>query len=125
MIESFANLLVILITTASLPCQVLPLVASGASSAEGAGQSKVDVLLAVNAHHEGGNVNDLLADADVLLADQDTCMMDRLGQALLEDNSLQAALQEIIGLQSQHVIELVLGLVQQTILVHAAHQSLS
>lgn len=38
-----------------------PLVAAGAAATEGAVECEVDVLLAVHAHHEGGNVHNLLA----------------------------------------------------------------
>ena len=40
---------------------VLALVAPWAAAAEGAGEREVYVLLAVQAHHEGGHVHDLLA----------------------------------------------------------------
>jgi hypothetical protein len=40
------------------------------------------VLLAVNAHHEAGDVDHLLAHADVALADQHTRVVDALGQTL-------------------------------------------
>lgn len=62
---------------------------------------------------------------NVPLTDEHTCMMDGLRQSLLEYQGLQAPLQEILGAQGKHVIELVLGLIQQTILVHTTHQSLA
>lgn len=39
----------------------LPLVPAGAAAAEGAVERKVDVLLAVNAHHKGRHIHNLLA----------------------------------------------------------------
>merc|ERR1719281_110833 len=51
--------------------------------------SKVNVLLTVQADQEGWDVADLLADADVPLTDQTTCMVDRLCQTELEDLRLQ------------------------------------
>ena len=42
--------------------RVLPLDAAGAATSEGAGQREVDVLLAVNTDHEGGHIDDLLAN---------------------------------------------------------------
>lgn len=51
---------------------------------------------------------------DVTLADQDTGMMEGLGQSQLEDLGLQAALQEVLDLQAQHVIELHAGLIQHS-----------
>jgi hypothetical protein len=41
------------------------------------------VLLAVHAHHEAGDVDDLLAHADVALADEHARVVDALGQALV------------------------------------------
>lgn len=52
---------------------------------------------------------------DVALADEHARVVDGLGQALLEDQGLQAALQEVSGRQRQHVIQLVLALVQQAV----------
>lgn len=52
-------------------------------------------------------------------------MVDGLGQTLLEHHGLQTALQEVVGLQGQSIIQLVLGLVQETVLVQAAHQGLA
>jgi hypothetical protein len=46
------------------------------------------------------------------LADQHTGVMDRLGKSQFEHLSLQAALQEVLNLQAQHVIELHAALVQ-------------
>eukprot|EP00955_Chlamydomonas_euryale_P039021 351280-Chlamydomonas_euryale.AAC.8 len=66
-----------------------------------------------------------LYSPNVVLLDEHASVVDGLGQTLLEDNGLQAALQEVVWLQRQHVIQLVLRLIQQTILVHAAHQSLA
>lgn len=61
----------------------------------------------------------------MLLADEDASVMDRLGETLLKYKRLQAALEEIVGLEREDVIELVLGVVEETILVHTGHQSLS
>ena len=48
------------------------------------------------------------------LADKHTSVVDRLGQAALEDLSLETTLQEVLDLQGQHVIETHAGLVQDT-----------
>jgi len=69
------------------------------------------VLLAVGAHEEGGNVHDLLADANVALLDQHARVVNRLGEAELEHDRLETALEESLGVEREHVIELVLGLV--------------
>ena len=48
------------------------------------------------------------------LTDQDTSMMNALGETELEDLSLKPALQEILNLQGQHVIETHAGLIEHT-----------
>ncbi len=90
------------------------------------------MLLRVEPDDERWHVDDLAADAvirlasllvvvdscatipDVTLPDQDTSVMDGLGKTELVDTGLQAALQEILDLQGQHVIELPTGLVEHT-----------
>ena len=51
---------------------------------------------------------------DVALLDQDTSVVDRLGKTELVDTGLKAALQEVLDLQGQDVIELHAGLVEHT-----------
>lgn len=62
---------------------------------------------------------------DVPLADEDASVVHGLGETQLEDERLQAALQEVLGGQRKHVIQLVLALLQQPILVHAPQERLS
>ena len=52
-------------------------------------------------------------------------MVDGLSQTQLEDQCLQPSLQEILWSQSQHVIKLVLVVVQKTVLVHTSQQGLA
>jgi hypothetical protein len=103
-----------------------------ATATEGRGESEVDVLLGVKADHVGGNVDDLLSDTanllvsgrvsglkleyipDVTLADQDTGVVDGLGETELVDTGLETTLQEILNLQGQDVIELHAGLIEHT-----------
>lgn len=59
---------------------------------------------------DSGSPSELVPD--VALADQHAGVVDRLGQAQLEDLGLQAPLQEILYLQTQDVIQLHLALVQ-------------
>eukprot|EP00983_Pelagomonas_calceolata_P077096 1153714-Pelagomonas_calceolata.AAC.1 len=61
---------------------------------------------------------------DVLLADEHTGVVDGLGEALLEHQGLQPSLQHIVGTQGEGIIQLVLGLVQQAVLVQPAHEGL-
>src|SRR3569833_3739238 len=85
---------------------LLPLVATRTTTAQGRGQGEVDVLLRVEPDDERRHVDDLLAHADVSLADQDARVVDRLGQTQLIDQGLEAALQAVLDLEGQHVIEL-------------------
>jgi len=92
----------------------LALNASSTSSTIGGGEGEVNVLLGVEADNERRNVDNLLADTDVPLPDEDTSVVDRLGKAALEDLGLQPTLQEILDLQGQHVIETHAALVEHT-----------
>lgn len=83
------------------------------------------MLLGVETDNERGNIDDLLADADVALADQNTGVVDGLGKAELVDAGLQAALQEILNLQGEHVIELHAGLVEDTDTDETANQGIA
>jgi hypothetical protein len=51
---------------------------------------------------------------DVTLADEDTGVVDGLGETELVDAGLEAALQEVLDLEGQDVIELHAGLVEDT-----------
>lgn len=77
------------------------------------------MLLGVQSNHERRNVDNLLADSDVSLGDQDSGVVDGSGQAQLEDLGLQSSLQEVLDSQGQHVIQLQLVLGQDT----NSHQS--
>ncbi len=59
------------------------------------------------------------------LANQNTSMMQRLGQVLLEHKSLKAPAHNIRSLDTQHIIELTLVLIQQTKAGTAAEESLT
>jgi hypothetical protein len=61
----------------------------------------------------------------VALPDQDTSMVDGLGHAILEDDGLEAALEEVLNSEGKHVIKLVLSLAKKTISVHAAEERLA
>lgn len=83
------------------------------------------MLLRVETDDERGHVDDLLADTDVALADENTGMVDRLGETELVDTSLQATLKEILDLQGEHVIELHAGLVEHTDTHETANQGVA
>lgn len=64
------------------------------------------MLLGLESNHERGNVDNLLADSNVSLRNENSGVVDGLGQTQLEHLGLQSSLQEVLGRQSQHVIEL-------------------
>jgi hypothetical protein len=108
-------LVLLLLTVTSLSgLGLLSADTAGATATEGRGEGEVNVLLGVETDDERGHVDDLLADADVALADEDTGVVDGLGEAELVDASLETALKEILDLQGQDVIELHAGLVEDT-----------
>lgn len=98
---------------------------AGATATEGRSQGEVDVLLGVQADHEGGHVDDLLADTDVALADEDTGVVDGLGEAKLVDAGLETTLKEILDLKGKDVIELHAGLVEDTDTHETANQGVT
>lgn len=120
-------LLLLLVTTlaALSSLGLLSADTTGTTTTKGRGQGEVDVLLGVETDHERGNVNDLLADTDVALADQDTGVVDRLGETELVDTGLETALKEILDLQGQDVIELHAGLIEHTDTDETANQGIS
>jgi len=122
------NLLLLLllgVTAALGGLGLLPADTAGAATTEGRGQGEVDVLLGVETDDERGHVDDLLANTDVALADEDTSVVDGLGEAELVDTSLEATLKEILDLEGEHVIELHAGLVEHTDTHETANQGVS
>lgn len=69
--------------TASSGLGALALDTAGTATTVRTGVGVVDVLLRVETDNERRNVDDLLADTDVPLADEDTGVVDRLGKAEL------------------------------------------
>jgi hypothetical protein len=61
----------------------------------------------------------------VALADQDTSVVDGLGETELVDAGLEAALQEVLNLKGQDVIELHAGLVKDTDTDETANESVT
>jgi len=123
-----SNLLLLLLLLALTTLGGLGLLSpdtAGTAATEGRGESEVDVLLRVETDNERGNVDDLLADADVALLDEDTSVVDRLGEAELVDESLETALQEILSLEGKDVIELHAGLVENTNADEAANEGIA
>ena len=104
---------------------LLSLEAAHLACPEDGGSAFLDVLLGGNAHHEGGDVDGLLADSDVLLEDKDASVMDGVGEHALLHEGLQSALKELRGGQTEHVIELALVVLQETESHHSADEGLT
>jgi len=51
-------------------------------------------------------LTNLLSDADVSLSDEDTGVVDGLGESELEDLGLESSLEEILDLEGEDVIKL-------------------
>ena len=96
-----------------------------AATAEWRVQGEINVLLGVEADNERWDIDDLLSDTDVSLADENTSVVNRLRKAKLVDASLKTALKEIFDLKGQNVIELHAGLVEDTDANETADQSVT
>ena len=83
------------------------------------------MLLGVETDNERRDVDDLLANTDVSLADENTSVVDGLGETELVDTGLQTTLQEILNLQGQHIIELHTGFVEDTNTDETANEGVS
>lgn len=71
---------------------------------------------------EGGDVDELRPHADVALPDEDPRVVDRLGEALLVDLGLKAALQQLLRRQLQDGVQLQLVVGQQAVPAHPAEE---
>ena len=87
--------------------------------------ASLDVLLGAHTHHEGGNIDSLLADSDMLLEDHDTGVMDGVSEVTLLDEGLQSTLQELGRSQTEHVIELALVVLEESESDHSADEGLT
>jgi len=86
------------------------------------GEGKINMFLAVQTNNKAGHVDNLLADSDMTLLDQDTSVVDRFGETEFVDTGLQAAFKEIFHLQREHVIEFHAGFVQHADADETANQ---
>ena len=109
------NLLVTaVVSSSSGTSQLGALNTTSAATTEWGGKGEVDVLLGLTTNNEGGNVDGLLTNADVTLADQNTSVVDGLSETQLENLGLETTLKEIADGEGENIIELGLGLVQNT-----------
>lgn len=83
------------------------------------------MLLGGDSHHEGGDVDHLLADGDVSLSDQNTGVVHGLGELLLHDEGLESSLHELRDGQTEDIIEFALGVLEETKSDHASNKGLT
>lgn len=83
------------------------------------------MLLRVKANNERGNVDNLFTNTNVPLPDQNTSMVDTLSKPTLKHLSLKSSLQEILNLQSQHIIETHTTLIEHTDTDQSADKSVT
>lgn len=57
------------------------------------------------------------------LTDENASVVDGASKALLEDAGLKAAVKEVLNVEGEGIVELVLGLIEDTIAVKAAENS--
>jgi len=83
------------------------------------------VLLGADTDHEGGNVDGLSTDSDVLLEDENASLMDGSGKVALLDEGLESSLEELRGGQTEDVIELALVVLEESESHHSADEGLT
>merc|ERR1719230_1901425 len=103
-------LIIVFFIIASTSCGSLALIsaaflAARATASKWRPQRKIDVFGRIKTDHERGNVHKLVANADVAVADKNTCVVDRLCQSHEEDLSLEAAFKEIFWLEVKNKIK--------------------
>eukprot|EP00341_Mesodinium_pulex_P015906 CAMPEP_0116889512 /NCGR_PEP_ID=MMETSP0467-20121206/41_1 /TAXON_ID=283647 /ORGANISM="Mesodinium pulex, Strain SPMC105" /LENGTH=138 /DNA_ID=CAMNT_0004556327 /DNA_START=197 /DNA_END=612 /DNA_ORIENTATION=- len=69
-----------------------------------------------------GGVDDALAHFDVALLDEHAGVVDAGCDVVFEDHGLQSAFEQLLGGQTQHVVEFVLFLAEQPLAVQASQQ---
>jgi hypothetical protein len=103
----------------------LLLLSAEGTSLDAGGSGELDVLLGGDTDHEGRDVNHLLTNSDVLLADEDTGVMHGGSDLSLHDEGLEAAFHELGNGQTEDVIELSLGILEETKADHTADKRLT
>ncbi len=83
------------------------------------------MLLGRNTDHERGNVNQLLSNSDVSLADEDAGVVNAVSNLSLHNESLESAFHELTNGETEDVIELPLSVLEETEADHAADESLA
>ena len=72
------------------------------------------MLLRVDSNEKRGRVAELLTNSNVSLTDENTSVVDCLGETALEDLSLKTSLEHLLASHGKGVIELSLSVVEET-----------
>ena len=83
------------------------------------------MLLRGDTDHEGGNVNHLLTDSDVLLSDEDAGVVDGVSDLSLHDEGLESTFHKLGNSKTKDVIELSLRLFEEAEADHAGEEGLT
>ena len=95
------------------------------ASLEHRARCQLDVLLRAHSHEVAGDVDELLADGDVALSDEDTGVVDGVGKLSLGNDGLESSLEHLGKGETEHVIELSLVLLQKTESNHSSNQGIA
>ena len=117
--------LLLVVSCGSPRCSALLGDTTGRSLSVGAVGGKINVLLGTCPHVEGGNVNELVSNADMALFDKDASMVNALGQSLLVDLGLKATFQELLSGKLENEIKFELVIRQQAVAAHAPEEGSS
>lgn len=97
--------------------------AAGLLGLEGREGGEVDLLLRSGPDKELVSVDQILADLDVSLVDEDAGLVDGLRlEAFLVDPGLETLIEELVDGETQHVIEFELLTREQTVAVHSVEK---
>lgn len=104
---------VISTTSISLLC-LLSLGSAELAGFEGGGRSVLNVLLRANSDHVTRDSNKLLANSNMSLSDQNSCVMHGVSELSFSNESLESSFHELGKGETQNVIQFSLGLLQKT-----------
>ena len=96
---------------------------AGLLGLEGRQRGEVDLLLRGGPDQELVGVDEVLADLDVPLVDEDSGLVDGLSlESLLVDSGLQSLIEELVDGETQDVIQLEFLIGEQAISMHSVEQ---
>lgn len=83
------------------------------------------MLLRADSNKIAGNVHELLSNGDVSLSDENTSVVNRVGELSLGNDSLKSSLHHLVEGETQDVIELSLILLQETESNHSSDEGIT